>query len=344
VHINRALAEQLNVHPQDIADALRYLIGGDKVTDYNENGEQYEVHVRAEELYRTNEQGISLLTVPSNSLGAVDLDQVVTMTRTTGPSTIQRLNRQRQVTFTANTAMGASEAAVTSALQKIIEDQHLGPDYKSFALGRSKEQVRAFMAFLTAVMLSLVFMYLILAAQFESWLHPITILLSLPLTIPFALFSILILGQSLNIFSSLGILVLFGVVKKNAILQIDHTNQLRERGMSRYDALIQANRDRLRPILMTTCAFVAGMLPLVLSTGTGSGTNRATGSVIFGGQTMSLLLTLLATPVAYSLFDDLTNFIARTRRYLFGGSTEVIETAPRVESPALVKTASPLEE
>lgn len=344
VHINRSLAEQLNVHPQDIADALRYLIGGDKVTDYNENGEQYEVHVRAEQGYRTNEQGISLLTVPSTSQGAVDLDQVVTMTRTTGPSTIQRLNRQRQVTFTGNTAMGASEAAVTASLQKIIEDQHLGPDYKSFALGRSKEQMRAFMAFLTAVMLSLVFMYLILAAQFESWLHPITILLSLPLTIPFALFSILILGQSVNIFSSLGILVLFGVVKKNAILQIDHTNQLRERGMSRYDALIQANRDRLRPILMTTCAFVAGMLPLVLSTGTGSGTNRATGSVIFGGQTMSLLLTLLATPVAYSLFDDLTNFIARTRRYLFGAGPDVMETAPRAETPSLVKTASGLEE
>jgi hydrophobe/amphiphile efflux-1 (HAE1) family protein len=301
--VNRAKAGQLGVNISDLSNTLRLLVGGADVSTYNEGGEQFDIHLRSEEAYRNTQEALALMTVPSKN-GSVALSNVISFEAREGAAQINRANRRRQVTITANPAPGIGESQIQEAIDTIVKKQNLPADYDTGPTGRSKELKKAGIAFVTAFGMAFIFMYLILAAQFESWVHPFTILIALPLTLPFAILSLLLFGQSLNIFSVLGILVLFGMVKKNGILQIDHTIQLRREGMPRLEAILHANRDRLRPILMTTLAFVAGMIPLMFAKGIGASTNHATAGVVIGGQIMSLLLTLLATPVVYSLIDD----------------------------------------
>lgn len=305
IEIDRQRAADLGVRVNDIAQALNTLIAGQVVSTFPSGGEQYDVRLRAAQQFRNSTDALKELTVASSKLSWVTLDQVVRIRNGTAPSSIDRLDRQRQVSLTANVLPGGSQAAVLSKMSELAAGLHMDPGYGTALAGQSKELGRAGYYFMLAIALTFIFMYMVLAAQFESFLHPFTILLTLPISIPFGILSLLVAHQTINVLSGLGFLLLFGIVKKNAILQIDHTNGLRERGMERYAAIIQANRDRLRPILMTTMALVAGMMPLVISSGEGSMSNRSIGVLVIGGQTLCLLLTLLAVPVFYSIFEDM---------------------------------------
>jgi HAE1 family hydrophobic/amphiphilic exporter-1 len=341
VQIDRARAADLDVDTQDIASALRVMVGGDQeVTRYRDAtiNDDYDVQLRLTERDRNNPATLGQLFVPTRSGALVRLDNLVRIVQTESPSRIDRTDRQRQANVRGNVAPGFAQADRMEALRQAALDLKMPPAYSVAVQGRSRELERTFTEFLWAFLLSVIFMYMILAAQFESVVHPLTILLSLPLAVPFALFSLWMTSQTLNLYSALGLLVLFGVVKKNAILQIDHMNNLRAKGVERLGAIMEANRDRLRPILMTTLTLVGGMLPLALGTGPGAEERRSIAVVVIGGQTLSLLLTLLVTPVAYSLFDDFAHSPAWARiafwRPAPRGEAEILPEADRVGGPS----------
>jgi hydrophobe/amphiphile efflux-1 (HAE1) family protein len=334
VAIDRQRAADLRVDTQQIATALRLMVGGDdQVSRFHDPivNDDYDVQIRLMPQFRGNLSTISRLYVSRDTTstnaatgaaaqvnlapggGLVRLDNVVKIERTATASRIDRTDRQRETRVRAMIAPGYGQADRIEALKGAVAGMNMPAAYQTFVTGKAKEMEKTFTEFLWVFLLSVIFMYMILASQFESLIHPLTILLSLPLSVPFALFSLWYTGNTLNLYSALGILVLFGVVKKNAILQIDHMNALRAHGMDRDAAIMQGNRDRLRPILMTTLALVAGMLPLWVGTGPGSEERRAIAVVVIGGQTLCLLLTLLVTPVAYSLFEDAARALQLSR-------------------------------
>jgi len=335
VEIDRERAASLGVDVEEIADTLRIAVGGDDRASRWQDpvwGDVYDVELRLVGVDRGSSEAISQLYVrtkasaPATSTqtaatgdgrreatlaGLTRLDNLVRLSSVNRFARIDRLDRQRMVAIRANVAPGHALGDRIQAVEEAARGLGMSPAYSTRVLGRGRELERTLAEFRWTFILSFVFMYLLLAAQFEHVIHPLTILFSLPLAVPFGLVSLWLGGESLNVYSALGILVLFGVVKKASILQVDHMNQLRAGGLDRWSAMIQGNRDRLRPILMTTIAFVAGMMPLLLGTGPGAEERRSIAVLATGGQTLSLLLTLVAVPVVYSFLDDLAALFRR---------------------------------
>jgi len=323
---NRERASELGVSVQAISATTNVLVGGFPVSTYKEADQQYDVWLRADQGFRDDPEDIARLTVPSSKpgIGVVELGNVADFEEAQGPSTIERFSRQRQVVVSANLD-GMALGEGVDALATFVKTLDLPADYRWEFIGQAKNLNDTMANFVIAFTLAFLFMYMILAAQFESLVHPITILLALPLTIPFAILSLILLRTNLDIYAMFGLFMLFGIVKKNGILQVDYTNVLRSRGMPRDRAILEANAVRLRPILMTTVMLVAAMVPMAMGEGPGAASRAGMAKVILGGQVLSLLLTLLLTPVAYSLWDDLTVVVLRLIK---GRSSRPFTTAP----------------
>ncbi|MDB5340410.1 MAG: mdtB [Planctomycetaceae bacterium] len=312
VDIDRERASDFGIPVQTIATTLNVLVGGQAVSRYKEGTEQYDIWLRADQQFRANPQQLDTLTIPSPRVGLVQLSNIAKLHEARGPSQIDRFNRQRTVTLLGNPDKVSLNDAVKQA-KLAIDDLQLPPQYEVRFGGQAKTLGDTAYYFMVTLGLSILFMYLILAAQFESWVHPVSILAALPVTIPFGLLSLLLFQQPMDLYAMFGLFMLIGIVKKNGILQVDKTNELRTAGMERDPAILLANHTRLRPILMTTVMLIAAMIPIALGQGPGSGARASMAKVIIGGQMLSLLLALLVTPVTYSLFDSFGNLFRRKK-------------------------------
>src|SRR5438067_4466618 len=314
INVNRARAADLGVNIDTLANSLRTLVGGEEMSENKDGDDQFKDLLRPDEPYR-NVETLSNLLVPAGPAKTVKVSDVASLKNDYGPASIDRYNRQRQISVNAN-LQGVPLGEALGAARTKVDELNLKPGYQAVFGGSARTLAEASNNFAIAMVLAVIFIYMLLASQFNSFIHPLTIMTSLPLALPAGLLALMAFGMTVNVYSAIGLMMLFGIVKKNSILQVDYTNTLREQGIERHDALIASNHVRLRPILMTTIAIVAGMIPIALGRGAGAGSRASMAITILGGQVLCLLLTLLVTPVVYSYFDDLREWspVAALRR------------------------------
>ncbi len=315
VFIDRDKAADLGVDVSTIAGAINLLISGEtEVTKYKDEsrGKRYDLRIRLNPDDRQNPEDLGRLYIRSGEGSLVELRNLIGIQEGGGPSVINRVDRQRAVTLFANLE-GKPLGTATQELDAIA-GQILPADYLPKYKGMADTMGESFKYLVFALILGIVMAYMVLAAQFESFVHPFTVLLAMPLSFIGAFGALMLFGKTISIFSFIGLILLMGLVKKNAILLVDYTNVLRARGMSRRDAILQAGPVRLRPILMTTFAMIFGMLPVALAVGEGAETRSPMGIAVIGGLLTSLFLTLVVVPAAYDLFDDFQDFFRRRRK------------------------------
>ncbi|MBA2564587.1 MAG: efflux RND transporter permease subunit [Gemmatimonadetes bacterium] len=303
IEVDRDKAAALGVDVQDVSQTVNALIGSQEVSTFKEGGRRYDVRVRVEDAQRQGPEDVARLTVRAGSGELVRLDNLVSLQSGTGVNVINRQDRQRAVTLEGNFAAGGAQGAALEEARRVAAEV-LPQEYTTALTGASETFQQTFSSLIFALLLALIVTYMLLASQFESFVHPFTIMLAVPLAAIGALGLLWATGMSLNLFSAIGMLLLIGLAVKNSILLVDYTLTLRRRGLSRDDAIRQAGPVRLRPILMTSLAIVMGLAPIALALSEGSETRQPLAIAVIGGIFTSTLLTLFVIPVVYTLVDD----------------------------------------
>jgi hydrophobe/amphiphile efflux-1 (HAE1) family protein len=310
---DRNKAADLGITMADIGETINAAIGGTRVGKFKDQGRRFDIRVRLLGQQRERPEDIERLLVRTRSGSLVRLGDVVDIRQEPSLQAITRKDRQRAITIFANMAPGASQAdAIESSLR--IAGEVLPDGYRALPSGSSQTFQESFQSLGFAFLMGLVVAYMVLAAQFNAFSHPFTVLLALPFSVSGALLMLWLSGQTLNVYSMLGIILLMGIAKKNSIMLVDFTNQIRERGVERHDALLQACPIRLRPILMTSISTIAGASPAALAFGPGAETQRPMALALVGGMMVSTLLTLFVVPAAYSVLDDVITWNTERRR------------------------------
>ncbi|HEY6073914.1 MAG TPA: efflux RND transporter permease subunit, partial [Anaerolineales bacterium] len=350
IRIDRDKASDLGVNVGLIATTVRAMVDGYIATRYQEGEEQYDVRVRLRKEDRTSFEDINNLTIkstknlPGNQKLLVPVSSVAEIRQGSGPSRINRFDRQREIRIDANLS-AALLGNVLGAIQKRTAALDIPPGYSVGVTGQGEMQAESFGNIFLSLGLAIVFVYIVLAAQFESFKYPFAIMLALPMSLIGAVLGLIVFKSALSVVSMIGIIMLMGLVTKNGILLVDFANVMRDRGLERNDALVQAGATRLRPILMTTLAMIFGMAPLALALGEGSEFRSPMGQAVIGGLITSTLLTLFVVPVVNTLLDDFSfrkafAFVPRTAARLIAlvRPKQAKPQVPRLKPEEVVET------
>jgi HAE1 family hydrophobic/amphiphilic exporter-1 len=337
IDIDRQRAADMGVSMDVLSSTMSTLVGGQEVSKFKDGDEQYSVRLRLDEPFRNDPAAMGDIFVPAAGGRMVRVTDVASLTRGNAPGSIDRFNRMRQISVNANLdPLKITLGSAVSEARAKVGELGLKAGYQVTFGGSARTLSQAGNDFAIAIILAVAFIYMVLASQFNSFVHPLTIMTALPLSLPAGLLALMAFGMTINVYSAIGLMMLFGIVKKNSILQVDYTNTLRAEGLDRHAAIVQASHVRLRPILMTTIAIVAGMLPIAFGRGAGSGSRASMAVTIIGGQILCLLLTLLITPVVYSYFDGLrawrpSDLVSPLRKLLRPGAAPGIAAPEKAE-------------